>query len=51
MKIKLTRYGHSIIIAMIGIGIFSFSNSILMGILGGATIGLALHIARTSCDE
>ena len=51
MKIKLTQYGHAIIIAVFGVMIITLSSSVLFNFFGGLIIGTALVLARNSKEE
>lgn len=50
MKIKITGYTHSIILACIGIFFIGF-DSILSSIIGGVCIGTSLWWARKSGEN
>jgi hypothetical protein len=46
--IKITTYGHSIIISMIGLWTFLLFPGIIGYFVGGLIIGFALRLARRS---
>jgi len=48
---KITNYGHAIIISMLGLWIAMMFNGILFGLLGGVMIGTGLVLARQSGKE
>jgi len=50
MKIEITKYGHSIIIAMIGVFLSSY-NFIWTSFLGGLLIGYGLVLAKQHGEE
>jgi len=48
---RITNYGHAIIISMLGLWIAMMFNGILFGLLGGVMIGTGLVLARQSGKE
>lgn len=50
MKIKISKYGHSIIISMLGIFIASYP-WLWASFIGGIMIGYGLKLARQSGEE
>jgi hypothetical protein len=48
---KITYYGHSILIAMIGVMVIETTNTIGFSLFGGFIIGIALRLARKSGEE
>tara|TARA_R110000772_G_scaffold55472_11_gene126584 strand:+ start:342 stop:491 length:150 start_codon:yes stop_codon:yes gene_type:complete len=48
---RITQYGHSIILLTISVMIISYSNSLWMSGLGGLLAGFALRTSRKSREE
>ena len=48
---RVTNYGHAILISMLGLWIAMMFNGILFGLLGGVMIGTGLVLARQSGKE
>ena len=48
---RITTYGHAMIISILGLWTTMFFNGILFGLLGGMMIGTGLVLARQSGKE
>jgi di/tricarboxylate transporter len=48
---RVTNYGHAILISMVGLWVATMFNGILFGLLGGMMIGTGLVLARQSGKE
>lgn len=49
--VNITKYGQSIIVAMMGVFMVSMSTGIITSAIGGLFIGSALKLARKSGEE
>jgi hypothetical protein len=48
---KITTYGHSILISILGLWISLASTGLMWSIFGGTLIGIGLSLARKSGQE
>lgn len=48
---KITTYGHSILISTLGLWVCLFSNTLMWSWFGGTLIGFGLVLARKSGKE
>ena len=49
--IKITTYGHAILISMLGLWIAIMFNGVAGGLMGGFLIGVGLRLARKSGEK